>query len=111
MNGQIRAADAAGARQDRYAPYKDQEMVLGLRPEHLFEYHDAGQGRAWRALTRRSMWSSRWAWRRWCISSSTARRSAPASIPRPTAQPGEMLPLTADMNNMHLMEASSGRVV
>ncbi len=38
-------------------------------------------------------------------------RSAPASIPATHAEPGEMLPLTADMNNMHLMEADSGRVV
>ena len=28
------------ARTDRYAAYKDKEMVLGLRPEHLYEYHD-----------------------------------------------------------------------
>jgi multiple sugar transport system ATP-binding protein len=27
------------------------------------------------------------------------------------AEPGEMLPLTADLNNMHLMEVDSGRVV
>ena len=31
------------ARADRYGKYKGQEMVLGLRPEHLFEYHDQGK--------------------------------------------------------------------
>jgi multiple sugar transport system ATP-binding protein len=31
--------------------------------------------------------------------------------PATHAEPGEMLPLTADMNQMHLMEPDSGRVV
>ena len=40
--------------------------------------------RAGRASICRSMWSSRWAWRRWSTSSSATIRSAPGSIPRPT---------------------------
>ena len=44
----------------------------------------------------------------WCTSSSAATRSAPASIRRPMPHPDEMLPLTADMNNMHLMEPDTG---
>ena len=70
------------ARVSRYSPYKGKEMVLGMRPEHLFDYQEAG-GQA----TRGSMpwWTSwsQWAWRRWCISSSTARRSALDAIRRP----------------------------
>jgi multiple sugar transport system ATP-binding protein len=31
--------------------------------------------------------------------------------PATHAAPGEMLPLSADMNNMHLMEPEGGRVV
>jgi hypothetical protein len=31
--------------------------------------------------------------------------------PATHAEPGEMLPLTADMSKMHLMEPDSGRVV
>ena len=31
------------ARVDRYGKYKGKEMVLGLRPEHLFEYHETGR--------------------------------------------------------------------
>src|SRR5690242_2354413 len=31
------------ARAGRYAKYKDSNMVLGLRPEHLFEYHEQGK--------------------------------------------------------------------
>ena len=31
------------ARMDRYGAFKGKEMVLGLRPEHLFEYHEQGK--------------------------------------------------------------------
>ena len=31
------------SRIDRYGKYKGREMVLGLRPEHLFEYHETGR--------------------------------------------------------------------
>jgi multiple sugar transport system ATP-binding protein len=98
------------ARVDRYGKYKGREMVLGLRPEHLFEYHESG----------RPGW---------------ARVDLPVDVVEPMgmetmvhffighdpvcarvdpathAEPGEMLPLTADLNNMHLMETDSGRVV
>ena len=98
------------ARTDRYGKFKGREMVLGLRPEHLFEYHEQG----------RPGW---------------ARMDAPVDVVEPMgmetmvhfflsgipvcarvdpgthAVPNELLPLTADMNNMHLMEPDSGRVV
>jgi multiple sugar transport system ATP-binding protein len=85
-------------------------MILGLRPEHLFEYHEAGKP-GW------------------------ARVDLPVDVVEPMgmetmvhffighdpvcaridpathAAPEEMLPLTADMNQMHLMEPDSGRVV
>ena len=85
-------------------------MVLGIRPEHLFDYQEAGKP-------------------------GFARIEAPVDVVEPMgmetmvhffidgvplcarcepstpAAPGETLPLTADMNNMHLMEASSGQVV
>jgi multiple sugar transport system ATP-binding protein len=98
------------ARLDRYAKYKNRDMVLGLRPEHLFEYHETGKP-GW------------------------ARVDLPVDVVEPMgmetmvhffighdpvcarvdpathAEPGEMLPLTADLNQMHLMEPDSGRVV
>ncbi len=100
------------ARVDRYASYKDQEMVLGIRPEHLFDYHEHEAGRP-----------------------GYARIDAPVDVVEPMgmetmvhffidgvpmcarcepstpATPGEILPLNADLNNMHLMEPASGRVV
>src|ERR1700736_5896517 len=91
------------ARTDRYGKHKGRELVLGIRPEHLFEYHETG----------RPGW---------------ARVDLPVDVVEPMgmetmvhffighdpicarvdpathAEPGEMLPLTADLNNMHLME-------
>jgi len=98
------------SRVDRYGKYKGREMVLGLRPEHLFEVRD----------------NDKVGW---------ARMQAPVDVVEPMgmetlvhffldgtpvcarvdpsthAVPNEMVPLTADMNNMHLMEADGGRVV
>jgi multiple sugar transport system ATP-binding protein len=98
------------ARADRYGKFKGKQMILGLRPEHLFEYHESG----------RPGW---------------ARMEAPVDVVEPMgmetlvhfflsgtpvcarvdpathAVPNEMLPLSADMNNMHLMEPDSGAVV
>jgi multiple sugar transport system ATP-binding protein len=98
------------SRVDRYSKYKGREMVLGLRPEHLFEVRD----------------TTRLGW---------ARMEAPVDVVEPMgmetlvhffldgaavcarvdpgthAVPNEMVPLTADMNNMHLMEPDGGRVV
>ena len=98
------------ARVDRYGKFKGKQMILGLRPEHLFEHHEFG----------RPGW---------------ARMEAPVDVVEPMgmetlvhfflsgtpvcarvdpathAVPNEMLPLSADMNNMHLMEPDSGAVV
>ena len=98
------------ARKDRYAPFKDREMLLGLRPEHLFEYHDNPKP-------------------------GVARIEAPVDVVEPMgmetmihffvdgvpvcaridpathAAPGELLPLSADLNHMHLIEPETGRVV
>jgi multiple sugar transport system ATP-binding protein len=98
------------ARTERYRAYKGKGMVLGLRPEHMFDLHDAD----------RPGW---------------ARMDAPVDVVEPMgmetmvhffidgiplcarcepttqAAPGELLPLTVDLNQMHLMETESGRVV
>jgi multiple sugar transport system ATP-binding protein len=98
------------ARRGRYARYEGREMVLGLRPEHLHEYRDAPKP-------------------------GVVRIDAPVEVVEPMgmetmvhfllagtpvcgridpavpASPGEMLPLAADLNHMHLIEPESGRVV
>ena len=59
----------------------------------------------------RSTSSSRWAWKRWSISPSTARKSAAASIPDSATGPGEPMRLYADMDRMHLIDPQSGSVL
>jgi len=98
------------ARLDRYGPYKGREMVLGLRPEHLFEYHESGRP----------------GWTRVELPVDVVEPMGMETMvhffidgtpicarvdPATHAEPGEMLPLTADLNQMHLMEPDSGRVV
>jgi multiple sugar transport system ATP-binding protein len=97
-------------RVDRYAPYKGRTMTLGLRPEHLTETHDAERP-------------------------GVARLNAPVDVVEPMgmetlihffignqpicarvdpstfARHGEMLPLAADLNQMHLIDNESSRVV
>src|SRR5215469_11087056 len=98
------------ARNDRYGKYKGREMVLGLRPEHLFEYHENGRP----------------GWTRVELPVDVVEPMGMETMvhffighdpvcarvdPATHAEPGEMLPLTADLNQMHLMEPDSGRVV
>ena len=97
-------------RRDRYAPYRDREMLLGLRPEHVTEPHDIDKP-------------------------GMATLVAPVDVVEPMgmetlvhffvggepvcarvdpglhAEPGAALPLAANMNHMHLMDPASGRVV
>ena len=97
-------------RRDRYGRFKDREMLVGIRPEHLAGYSDNGKP-------------------------GTARIDAPVDVVEPMgmetmvyfdvggtpvcarvdpathAVPGENLPLAVDLNQMHLIEPSSGRVV
>ncbi|MBS0640713.1 MAG: sn-glycerol-3-phosphate ABC transporter ATP-binding protein UgpC [Acetobacteraceae bacterium] len=97
-------------RMDRYGKYKGREMVLGLRPEHLFEYHEQGKPN----------------WSRVDLLTDVVEPMGMETMvhffvegtpvcarvdPSTHAEPGEMLPLTADLNQMHLMEKDSGVVV
>jgi multiple sugar transport system ATP-binding protein len=98
------------ARRERYAPYKDKPMIFGLRPEHLTEVHDSPKP-------------------------GSAQLSALVDVVEPMGMetmvhmhiegepvcaridplarvaPNEMMPLLADMSNMHLLDPESGRVV
>jgi multiple sugar transport system ATP-binding protein len=98
------------SRNDRYGPYKDKEMLLGLRPEHLFEYHENG----------------RQGWERVELPVDVVEPMGMETMvhffighdpvcaridPATHAAPGETMPLTADMNQMHLMEPETGNVI
>jgi multiple sugar transport system ATP-binding protein len=97
-------------RANRYAPFAGREMTLGLRPEHLTEIHDQEKP-------------------------GVARIQVPVDVVEPMgmetmvhflingeemtarvdpathAAPGEMLPLAADMNQMHLIDNDTNMVV
>ncbi len=98
------------ARVERYRPYKGKPMVFGMRPEHLFEHHEQGRP----------------GWERVDLKVDVVEPMGMETMvhfflggdpicarvaPETEAHPEQMLALTADMNNMHLMEGDSGKVV
>jgi multiple sugar transport system ATP-binding protein len=98
------------SRAERYARYKGREMLLGLRPEHLFEYHESGKPNWTRVelpvdvvepMGMETMVHF------FVDGTPVCARVDPATH----AAPGEMLPLTADLNHMHLIDPESGKVV
>ena len=98
------------ARAGRYAPYQGREMVLGIRPEHLFDYHADGRPGYARldALVDVVEPMGMETMVHFFIDGTPMCARCDPSTP---AAPGETLPLTADLNNMHLMDPSTGRVV
>jgi multiple sugar transport system ATP-binding protein len=98
------------SRAERYKPYKNRDMVLGLRPEHLFEHPAHGRP----------------GWTRVDLLVDVVEPMGMETMvhffvdgvpvcaridPATQAEPGKKLPLTADMNQMHLMEPDTGRIV
>jgi multiple sugar transport system ATP-binding protein len=98
------------ARAERYGKYKGMEMVLGLRPEHLFEYHEqgkAGWSRVELPVDVVEPMGMETMVHFFVDGAPVCARVDPATH----AAPGEMMPLTADLNQMHLMEGDTGKVV
>ena len=97
-------------RVDRYAPFTGKEMTLGLRPEHLTEIKDHEKPNVVRfdatvdVLEPMGMETM--------VHFFIDGQPVCARIdPNTPAAPREILPLAADMNNMHLIENDSGKVV
>ncbi len=98
------------SRRDRYAPYRDREMILGLRPEHLTDPQETerpGFVRFEAPVDVVEPMGMETMIHFFVDHTPVCARVNPAT----SAQPGEMLPLSADLNQMHLMEPDSGRVV
>jgi multiple sugar transport system ATP-binding protein len=98
------------ARLERYRPFKGKPMVFGMRPEHLFEYHEQGRP----------------GWERVDLKVDVVEPMGMETMvhfflggdpicarvaPETDCHPEQILALTADMNNMHLMDGDTGRVV
>src|SRR5579883_2615941 len=100
------------ARADRYGPYKDREMLLGIRPEHVFDRHPSEPPRpGWApmdALVDVVEPMGMETMVHFFIDGTPVCARCEPSTP---AEPEKMLPLWADMTQMHLIEPSSGRVV
>jgi multiple sugar transport system ATP-binding protein len=95
---------------NRYGVYKDREMTLGLRPEHLTEISDIEKPDVARlellvdVIEPMGMETM--------VHFFVDGTPVCARIdPSVHAAPGELLPLAADMNRMHLIENDTGRVV
>jgi multiple sugar transport system ATP-binding protein len=97
-------------RANRYAPYVGREMTLGIRPEHLTEvtgHEKPGVGRVSAPVEVVEPMGMETLVHFQLSGAEVTARVAPDT----PARPGEILPLAADMNQMHLIETDSGRVV
>jgi multiple sugar transport system ATP-binding protein len=97
-------------RVDRYAPFKGRDMTLGLRPEHLTETRDQEKTNVVHINALVDVVEP--------MGMETLVHFFIDGVPMCAridpgthAAPEEMLPLAANLNNMHLMENESGNVV
>jgi multiple sugar transport system ATP-binding protein len=98
------------ARQARYAPYKNKAMILGMRPEHLIDWHDGAKPGVVKVDVLVDVVEPMGMETMIHFLVGGCEMSARVD-PTTRAAPGEVLPLAADMNHMHLMDPDSGRVV
>ena len=94
----------------RYLPFKGKEMVFGLRPEHLTQVRE--QGRPGFETIELLVDVVEPMGMETMVHFFVGREPICARLdPATDAAPEKMLKLTADMNQMHLMEKDSGKVV
>jgi multiple sugar transport system ATP-binding protein len=97
-------------RVDRYGPYKGRQMTMGLRPEHLTETHDQEKPNVAHidSLVDVVEPMGMETLVHFFINGEPVCARVDPSTP---AAPNEILTLAADLNNMHLIEPESGKVV
>jgi multiple sugar transport system ATP-binding protein len=98
------------ARVDRYSPFKDREMLLGIRPEHLTELKEQGKPNVVRLDALLDVTEPMGME---IVVHFRINGTAVCGRVEPTvrAEAGETLPMSIDLNNMHLIDTQSGRVV
>jgi len=97
-------------RRGRYAKFKDREMTVGLRPEHMTEIRENPKPGIERFDVRVDVVEPMGM--ETMVHFLIGREVMCARIdPNTPARPNEEMPLHADMNNMHLIDPDSGRVV
>jgi multiple sugar transport system ATP-binding protein len=111
-NGAVRLDDGQvlpipPARLDRYAPYRDRPMLLGIRPEHLTETARPGSAPLQAMVDVLEPMGMETMVHFLLAGTPMVARVAPDT----PARPGAALSLAADMNQMHVIDAESGAVV
>ncbi len=107
-DGQSLAIPAS--RRDRYAPLRGREVLLGLRPEHLTDTRE--QARPGVVPMKINVDVVEPMGMETLIHFSLGQTYAVARIsPDAPARTGEPMMLSADMNNMHLVDPATGNVV
>lgn len=97
-------------RRDRYADFKDKQMMIGLRPEHMTEVRENPKPGLERFDVRVDVVEPMGM--ETMVHFPIGRDAMCARIdPNTPAKANAMLQLHADMNNMHLIDPDSGRVV
>jgi multiple sugar transport system ATP-binding protein len=111
INDQL-ALPVPPVRRDRYSPYMGRELAFGIRPEHLSDYHEHEAGRTGYeridALVDVVEPMGMETMVHFFVDSVPVCARCEPGTP---AAPGQMLPLMANLNNMHLIEASTGQVI
>jgi multiple sugar transport system ATP-binding protein len=98
------------ARVARYTPYAGKEMTLGLRPEHLTETRDVEKPGV--VLFDALVDVTEPMGMETMVHFFDGGAPVCARVdPATSCEPGQMMTLAADMNQMHLIENDSGRVV
>ena len=95
----------------RYSPFAGKDMLLGVRPEHMFDYHEPDMKPGFArmdALVDVVEPMGMETMVHFFIDGTPVCARCEPSTP---AAPGQVLPLALDMNNMHLMDATTGQVV
>ena len=97
-------------RANRYAPYAGREMTLGIRPEHLTDA--SGPEKPGVGVIQAPVDVVEPMGMETMVHFPLDGVAVTARVaPDTPARPGEMLPLAADLNQMHLIENDTGRVV
>jgi multiple sugar transport system ATP-binding protein len=98
------------SRTTRYAPYADKSMILGLRPEHLTQYEEEakpGVGKLNVPVDVVEPMGMETMVHFFVNNAAICARVDPST----PAEAGKLLPLAADLNQMHLIDPECGRVV
>ena len=98
-------------RRVRYTPFIGKDMQIGIRPEHLFDWHEADAKPGFSRLTAEVDVVEPMGMETMVHFFIDGTPVCARCEPSTPAAPGQHLPLAADMNNMHLIEMESGRVV